>query len=345
MPKLGFEETLGREVLSKGRCIGCAACVVACPFGVLEYVEGKPKLVGECKECGICSKVCQALDFPEDKVENLVFGRNRSEREVFGVYRDVFAARSTDKSILKSCQDGGVVTALICLGLDKGVIEGAVVSGLSEDRPFYPVPKLISRKEEALENAGTRYTYSPNLLALKRGVEEKVSSLAFVGTPCQIRALRKIQEAGLKKYVKPVKFSIGLFCSESFDYHGLFETYLKGEMGLNVDEISKMNIKGKMIVDMKSGRVEIPLKKLKPYVRPECGLCPDFSAEFADISVGGVGLEGWTLTVIRTHVGEEIFESALDEGLIEIKPVREDDRALKLLRKLTEFKRGRASKR
>ena len=344
MPKLGFEETLGREVLSKGRCVGCAACVIACPFGVLDYVEGKPNLIGECKNCGICSKVCQALEFSEDKVENLVFGRSRSEREVFGVYRDIFAARATDESILKSCQDGGVVTALLYTGLDKGIIESAVVSGLSEDKPFYPVPKLISKKEEALESAGTRYTYSPNLLALKEGVEKKVSALAFVGTPCQLRALRKIQEAGLKKYVKPVKFSVGLFCSESFDYHGLFETYLKGERGLNVDEISKMNIKGKMIVDLKTDRVEIPLKELKPYVRPECRVCPDFSAEFADISVGGVGLEGWTLTVIRSPVGEEVFESALDEGLIEIKPVREDDRALKLLVKLTELKRSRASK-
>ena len=202
MPKLGFEETLGREVLSKGRCVGCAACVIACPFGVLDYVEGKPNLIGECKNCGICGKVCQALEFSEDKVENLVFGRSRSEREVFGVYRDIFAARATDESILKSCQDGGVVTALLYTGLDKGIIESAVVSGLSEDKPFYPVPKLISKKEEALESAGTRYTYSPNLLALKEGVEKKVSALAFVGTPCQIRALRKIQEAGLKKYVQ-----------------------------------------------------------------------------------------------------------------------------------------------
>ncbi len=46
--------------------------------------------------------------------------------------------------------------------------------------------------------AGTRYSYSPNILALSEAVKSKKTSVAFVGTPCQIRALRRVQMAGLK---------------------------------------------------------------------------------------------------------------------------------------------------
>ncbi|MEM2876356.1 MAG: Coenzyme F420 hydrogenase/dehydrogenase, beta subunit C-terminal domain, partial [Candidatus Bathyarchaeia archaeon] len=134
-------------------------------------------------------------------------------------------------------------------------------------------------------------------------------------------------------------------CSECFDYHGLIEKHLKEELGLNPVEIMKMNIKGRMIIDLRSGRVEVPLKRLKAYTIHGCESCPDFSAEFADVSAGGVGLEGWTLTVIRSVRGEEIFNLALGDRLIEAKPVEKDSKVVELLLKLTKNKRERLKKR
>ncbi|MCD6229820.1 MAG: 4Fe-4S binding protein [Candidatus Diapherotrites archaeon] len=41
-------------------CIGCGACVVACPLKVLDLVDGKAKVVNpdDCKGCKKCSEVC-----------------------------------------------------------------------------------------------------------------------------------------------------------------------------------------------------------------------------------------------------------------------------------------------
>ncbi|RLI37970.1 hypothetical protein DRO60_04040, partial [Candidatus Bathyarchaeota archaeon] len=69
------------------------------------------------------------------------------------------------------------------------------------------------------------------------------------------------------------------------------------------------------------------------------------SAELADISVGSLGLEGWNIVIIRSELGEEVFNRALKEGLLETRPVEEEPGVIDVLRRLTEMKRKRGEKR
>lgn len=41
-------------------CIGCSACISACPANVLELVEGKAKVANPkaCTSCGACVSAC-----------------------------------------------------------------------------------------------------------------------------------------------------------------------------------------------------------------------------------------------------------------------------------------------
>ncbi|MCK4933153.1 Coenzyme F420 hydrogenase/dehydrogenase, beta subunit C-terminal domain [Candidatus Bathyarchaeota archaeon] len=338
--KLGFEESLEKDVVLTNRCVGCATCVVVCPLKCLEYHHGQPKLVKECTSCGICPKVCPKYDWSWPHVEEFVFGRAQKADEDFGIHKRLLLAQATDGKILSRSQDGGFVTALLSYALQKGVIEGAAISGIAEDKPFYPVPKLATTPEAILEGAGTRYCYSPNLLALREGVKEGKKSLAFVGTPCQIQAIRKIEMFPLKKFTSPLRFTIGLMCTESFTYDGFFVEHLKGKLGLSLNEIEKMNIKGKIIISLKSGEAtSVPLSETKQYVRDSCHLCNDFSAELADISAGGLGLNGWTFVILRTEKGESIFNQALEDGALKVRGVNEEPFARSLLTKLSKKKR------
>jgi coenzyme F420 hydrogenase subunit beta len=337
--KISFEDSLVKNVVATGRCVGCGTCILVCPFSCLEYVEGKPNLVKECKVCGICPQACPQNEWSQSKADVLVFGRERKADEDFGVYRRLVVAQAKDDKVHKVCQDGGVATALLLFALNSGLIDCAVVSGTRRDKPFYPVPKLATTPEEVLESAGTRYSYSPNLLALAEGIKQKRSSIAFVGTPCQIRAIRKMQMSGLKKYTAPLKFLIGLMCSECFIYEGLMEKHIHEKLGLNLENIVKINIKGKMLVATKSEVKTIPLAEVKQYARRSCSFCDDFSSELADVSVGGLGLEGWTFVVIRTKEGEEVFEAAEKSGALKTRPVGKDESALNLLVKLSAKKR------
>lgn len=338
--KVSFEESLKEKVVLTGKCTGCAGCVVSCPIKILEYAEERPKVIGKCTSCGICAKICPQYEASFPTMEEFVFGKQRKSEEDFGIYRRVLVARAKDKDILRVCQDGGVVTALLMFALKNKIIDGAIVSGVSEDKPFYPAPRLVTTPQEVLECAGTRYPYSPNLLALQEAIELKKESLAFVGTPCQIQAIRKMQMLPLKKYVKALNFTVGLMCTESFTYEGLIEKHIQGALGIDLHAIEKINIKAKVLVTTKSGEEKIiPLKEAKQYARKSCAFCSDFSAELADISAGGVGLTGWTLTILRTKGGQELFERAERKNLLETKPVEQEKGALDTLIKLSRRKR------
>jgi coenzyme F420 hydrogenase subunit beta len=337
--KISFEESLGKDVINAGKCVGCGTCVVVCPFGCLEHVKGEPHIIKECKVCGICAQTCPQYEWSWSKAESFVFGKQRKPEEEFGIYRSLALAKSQDDKILKACQDGGVATALLLFALENGLIDSAIVCGIRQEKPFYPIPKLAATPEEILECSGTKYSYSPNILALADGIKQKRASIAFVGTPCQIHAIRKMQMSGLKKHTAPLKFLVGLFCSECFTYEGLMEKHIHKTLGLNLRGIRKMNIKGKMLVTTESGVITIPLTEAKQYSRNSCRFCDDFSSELADISLGGLGLEGWTFVILRTNGGQQVFEAAEKAGALKTRPVEKNEPALNLLVKLSGKKR------
>ncbi len=339
--KLGFKASLYEAIITTGKCAGCGACVVACPFSNLRYVRETPTLEGECKECGLCSKACPKFEWSLPQVESFFFGRGRAPQEEFGIYSRMLIAKATDEKVLRVCQDGGLVTVLIISAFESDMIDGAITSGLSPELPLLPKPRLIESASEALECAGTRYSYSPNVLALREAVEKKKRSLAFVGVPCHVQAIRKMQMAGLKKYIGFVKFVIGLMCTESFKYEGLAEC-IKERLGARLDDVINMNIKKDVFIRLKSGDVKtIPLAHMKRYARGCCSFCGDFSSELADISAGGLGLSGKTFAIIRTKAGEGLIKIAEERGMVEVEPIRGDEPSLKLLSMLTKAKRKR----
>jgi coenzyme F420 hydrogenase subunit beta len=241
-------------------------------------------------------------------------------------------------------QDGGIASTLLSSALDAGIIDGAIVSGINPTVPWLPIPTIASTKDELLQSAGTRYTYSPNLLALKDCIAKGLEKVAFVGTPCQILAFRRIQMVPLKKIAKIVVFTIGLFCSESFTYSGLMIEKIQNQLNIPLADLRKMNIKGKMMLTRSNGaQVGLPLKHAKQYAEGKCSYCNDFSAELADISLGGVGLNESTFTVIRTDIGKQIFNRAETNSSLNVNPVEDYTKAYNLLLRLSKLKAKKAT--
>ena len=148
---------------------------------------------------------------------------------------------------------------------------------------------------------------------------------------------RKIGKIG-----KPIVFNIGLLCSKSFD-DSIFEELFSTKYGLAKEEMTKMNIKGVFQIWMRDGSYhEINLKECHAWTREGCNHCPDFAAEHADISTGGIGKNNdWTLTIVRTDLGREIISRMIADGSIEARPGDEDPGAIALMHKLSAKSRER----
>jgi coenzyme F420 hydrogenase subunit beta len=348
---------LFHEVVQTGLCTGCAACVMACPRDVLGYdhaVTYQPfnvettTLADNCvygeKGCDICTRACPRFRDWETASDVALFGRERAVDEPCGIASEVLLVRARDTEVFTAGQDGGLVSALLVWGLENGRIDGALVSDFSPGRTLDAVPAVVTDRAGVLRTAGSRYTYSANPLAMRDAEVLGLKSLALVGMSCQASINGTVVANRLNKYAKRIALTIGLLCSKTFTYDGMYEGMLAEEYGIPLDTVNKVNIKGKFIVwhGPDDERVDIPLKDTHKHTRPGCTTCPDFAAEHADISTGGLGQgDGWTLTLVRTQRGLDWMQGLRDADLIEVRPGAEDPAALNLMNKLALASRKR----
>ena len=329
------------EVQEKGICGKCGGCLAFCSAGefhaLLAGADGTPVLADEskCLHCGICYLIC-----PQIKVLDQELRQKTGWKPPIGPLREIASARARSPKVRRVATDGGVVTALLTYALRKQIIQAAIVSrGVG---PLAREPMVATSPDELIDAAGSHFDESQNIHALGQeystfspGVREVKSlgqrdlhRIALVGTPCQVFTIRKMQLLNVLP-ADSIVLTIGLFCMENFAFGAKTRRALEKKLSVKLGQIRKLNVKDDIVVTTaKKETIHIPFSVMDEFARPACFACTDFANEYADLSCGGVGSpDGYTTAVLRTTVGEALYNRAKEDGAIEELHYRSPDQA------------------
>lgn len=241
------------------------------------------------------------MNVRDEKTEHQV--QKRTSDENIDSYSAMFSAKT-----LIEGQDGGLVTSMLVWGLQRGLFDCAVVVQREEG---YRAEAVVAEAVcDVLVAKGTKYLRVNTVSKLKDLVERGRRRIALVGTPCQVQAARKMQSVLLKKYPNLELTLVGLFCLEAFNYEKL-----KGEvrrlLRVDLDAAEKTQIRnGKFTVWVGGKESSVSVKELNAAVEKGCSQCSDFTAIYADLSVGSVGSdEGYSTVVVRTPEGRRLLDN------------------------------------
>ena len=320
-----------QEVQKPGLCYRCGGCAVFCTainYGALEIDEnGRPAYgdIEKCIECGLCYSIC-----PEITDLDGAAMRQAAWSEPMGRVIETTVVRSADPDIREQATDGGAVTALLLHLFDRNRIDGAIITrsvGKFQRQPFLATTReeietsggLFMDTSHGMKRFSEEYVTFSSIEEFDPMVKKGLKRVALVATPCQIKALRKMQVLNLVPS-DSIKFCFGLFCSGNFSFGPKEQEKLAQTAGISTwDEVKKINIKDRLILTLNNGETKtVELPELDFMKRYACHFCPDYSAEYADISFGGIGAEtGWTTAISRTPLGRAVLADARSMNALE----------------------------
>ncbi len=268
-------------------CIGCGACALVCPTSsILERKNIYPVSSADIKEME----------------EEFLCGMIDSD---LGVNREMFAGKSSIEG-----QDGGMVTSILQRGIEMGLLDAAVVA--QKDMSCGAKAVFVDETDLILHAKGTKYVRVSVIAPLMDALQKGKRRIAVVGTPCQIRAVRKLQKQGYfnEKFPDAEIILIGLFCFESFDYE-LLRNHIRELFGIDLDSAEKMQIaRGKFIVAVDGKEYSCRVRELEKEVRSGCPFCDDLVSRLADISIGSIGSpDGYSTVIVRSDRGKKLLEA------------------------------------
>ena len=303
-------------------CTGCGACEQKCPENAIYFLKDRegfptPHIQKEkCIECGLCNKVCPALNMP---------GVNR--------IRKAYAAQLKDSNTLRDSTSGGVFTALA----REIFRRGGVVYGCVWNDHYEAIIGKAEREADMIAMHGSKYVWSSagdTFPEIKQLLGEN-RAILFTGLPCQV--------AGLRNYLgkeDPNLYAVSFFCGGAPSPLA-FEKYLQTITGNTSPAQLDLKFRDKepkgvgVHVSYQRGHKRIRQSYVSnPYYyafykkvinRRSCYHCPyRYEKRIDDITMGdywGVGnyhqefdvKAGVSAVLVNSIHGEELFDSVRDQ--------------------------------
>lgn len=310
--------------LNKSACCGCGLCAFRCPASCIHMEEDSegfhyPIIESDkCIGCDLCAKVCPFENQPK-------YGRDGS---------NAYAAHSVNGEILLNSSSGGIFSEIALRFLNT---DGYVCSATIDERHQVKHTTIFASKDLS-KLQGSKYVQSNLYTGLSelRDVLKSGKRVLFVGTPCQVAAVKNsFKESNL--------FTIDVLChgvpsQKLFDH---YINYLERKHGGILTDIffrdkekNGWSITQKYVIQKKGKKKKYYLDRhLSEYFsgflrnmtqRESCYVCPFTSIErCGDLTLADFwGIEkvhpeyynasGTSLVLVNSRKGQELFDEIDD---------------------------------
>jgi len=333
-----------RSVISHNLCNRCGTCVGLSEGRIVfgdKTAEYLPEIKHELSD-ELADRIWRAcpgkyFDFPAYR--KLFFPEVAHFHTYTGPYQEIFIGFATNPEVRINSASGGILTAILLWLLDKNLIDGAVVTAMSESEPWLAKSFIATTPEDIIRAAQSKYiiTSVNEILPL---IETFQGRLAYVGLPGQVQAIRKLQAMN-DPSVRNIHYIFGPFYGNTLHFSSI-KSFLRSYGEKDYHNISKLWFRygewpGNMRIEMKNGRI-IQLPKfhanyLIPFhILKNSLLCTDLSNEFTDVSGGDAWApvyeergKGFSMVISRSKKGQEILEQMLSEGYLSLQHIDENE--------------------
>jgi coenzyme F420 hydrogenase subunit beta len=316
------------DVVRNGLCVSCGACAnshaeneVSLELNSLrgEYVPVLKKAsAGE----GAVFEVCPGRGYPIMAMSSQLFPKAKEVSLELGRYEQAWACHSTSEEVLKRASSGGVVTGIALYMLENEIVDGVVTTRFEYGESNGPraVPFIARTKDDLFQGQGSKYCPTPTNTIVSQCCAEGGRYL-FIGTPCQIAALRLTQKQN-PDLKKTFPYTATNFCGGYRDYREL--DYLLERNGVDSSSVVDFRFRGggqpgSMRAVAKNGVI---VEKAYPRYNSgaafpknnRCTFCVDATGVLADFSCGDAwlpkfqnGSVPWSVVILRSPQAVECF--------------------------------------
>ena len=325
------------DVARHGLCCSCGTCVGICPSNALSLTEDHsgiyvPVIDGsKCIECGLCMKVCPGYSVDFDRLNRSVFNTIPKDALV-GRTIASYLGYSLDDAMREGGQSGGLISSLLSFALEKGIIDGAIVTRMRHSIPLRPEVYIAKTRDDVLKASKSKYCPVPTNIII-REVLNTDGRFAFVGTSCQMQGIRKA-EALSRELKEKIILHLGIFCDRTLNFY--FPQYILSRARVKEKDVKEFNYRSKkwrgwpgdLEIRLKFGETVFLPKNWRISVKPlftvqRCLLCFDKLNQLSDISFGDAWLpesirdeKGLSVMISRNERAERLLVDALNEGVV-----------------------------
>ncbi|MBX2884172.1 MAG: Coenzyme F420 hydrogenase/dehydrogenase, beta subunit C-terminal domain [Granulosicoccus sp.] len=293
-----------------------------------ELAKAAPRSL--CTDCGIsrtaqanrCATACQFIQPDYPKAEQRVHGRTREldkEDELyFGPYQAIY--RASLHQAAPGAQWTGITTRLAERLLETAQVDAVIAVAPDPDDRWRPNPVIVTEASAMRQCRGMRMGYAPTLALLEPALEAGFKRLAVIGIPCQVYALRELEDSLRRDNGLESLFVIGTPCSDNTTTENFH--YFLSKLTDEPKSISYLEFRADYHVEIRfdDGRqqlipfLKLPLSDLPiDFFPTTCRTCVDYTNALADITVGYMGGEGEQWLIVRNAKGQTMLDNLKSE--------------------------------